>query len=132
MNDRSKDVAISKEVLPELPPEFKETLLGDRRGARKQYRSSTAHAREYEDKFTIHIDREDPRRNPLGHLLKDSPETIAAAATTLYFAKRSLEKGQLMARENHSGFSGLGLFSFLASFFFFNRVFGFLKRILCG
>ena len=64
--DRSEKISISKEVLPELPPEYSETTLGDLRGAKRQYRSSAAHVREYEDRFTIHIDREDPRKTQSG------------------------------------------------------------------
>ncbi len=132
MDGISKEVIISKEVLPELPTEYEETPVGDRRGAKKQYRSSSnIHVREYEDKFTIHIDHADPRSNPIGHLLKDSPETMVAAATSLYFAKHSLEKGQRLGQRSQD-FLGLGLFSFLASFFVFNKIFRLMKNILFG
>ena len=129
-----KDIVISKEILSELPPDYEETSLGDSRGAKKQYRSHSSgiHVREYDDKFTIHIDRADPRSNLIGHLIKDSPETIAAAATTLYFAKRSL--GKRNAKITHdSAFLGIGLLSSLfASFLTFNAVFRFLKTALFG
>lgn len=130
----SKDIVISKEILPELPPDYEETYLGDSRGAKKQYRSHSSglHVREYDDKFTIHIDRADPRRNPIGHLIKDSPETIAAAATTLYFVRRSLEKRKLTSTHG-STFLGIGLLSGLFnSFLAFNSVFRFLKTALFG
>ena len=124
--DRSEKVSISKEVLPELPPEYSKTNLGDPRGSKRQYRSSTAHVREYEDRFTIHIDREDPRKNPVGHLLRDSPETIAAFATNLYFAKKRSDKKE----ETGSSQLKFSLLGFLLSFFFLNHAFRHLKEIL--
>jgi hypothetical protein len=132
LSRRSKDIIISKEVLSELPADIEETSLGDRRGAKKQYRSpSNLHIREYDDKFSIHIDRVDPRKNPLGHLIKDSPETIAAAVTSLYFAKRSLEKRRFSGMPDRN-FLGPGLFGLFASFITLNAVFRFLKKVLFG
>jgi hypothetical protein len=132
LDTSSKEITISKEVLPELPIDYEETSIGDRGGANKQYRSgSTVHVREYDDSFAIHIDHEDPRRNPIRHLLKDSPETIAAVATSLYFAKRSVEKGQIANRKDPH-FLGLGLFSFLASVLIFNQIFRLMKNFLFG
>ena len=46
-----------------------ETKLGDKKGAIRQYRKGNLHIREYELKFTVHSDRVDPRKDPLGHLL---------------------------------------------------------------
>ena len=52
-----------------------ETKLGDKKGAKKQYRKGNLHIREYNDKFTV-----DPRKNPLGHLLIDAPEVLIGLA----------------------------------------------------
>lgn len=44
------------------------------------------HAVEFEDRFECHIDKVDPKKDPLGHLIKDSPGTlglIIASAVTL-------------------------------------------------
>jgi hypothetical protein len=136
----SKDVIISKDVLSELPNDYDQTLLGDRRGAKRQYRSShpssaNLHVREYDDRFTIHIDREDPRTNPSGHLLRDAPETIAAAATAMCFAKRSFNKICKISTvdKRSSKFSNVSLFGNLfLSFAVLNRIFGILKTILFG
>ena len=38
------------------------------------------HIREYNDKFTVHSDKVDPRKNPLGHLLIDAPEVLIGLA----------------------------------------------------
>tara|TARA_B100000749_G_scaffold251745_1_gene217650 strand:+ start:1731 stop:2075 length:345 start_codon:yes stop_codon:yes gene_type:complete len=58
----------------------KETILGDKKGAKKQYRYGNLHIREYNDKFTVHLDKIDPRKNPLGHLLIDAPEVLIGLA----------------------------------------------------
>jgi len=57
-----------------------ETKLGDKKGARKQYRYGNLHIREYDNKFTVHLDKVDPRKNPLGHLLIDAPEVLIGLA----------------------------------------------------
>lgn len=134
MEDDSKgDISISKEVLPELSPDYEETSLGDRRGARKQYRSSNVHIREYNDKYTIHIDRADPRKDPVAHLLKDAPETIAAAATSLYFARRSFERRASSSAEgerNNRSLFGFSLLNLFSSFLILNGLFRWLKELL--
>ena len=80
----------------ELPIELKriildgaeETKLGDRKGATKQYRKGNLHIREYEDKFTVHTDRVDPRDDPIGHLIYDEP--ILSPDMIVYFYSRLL------------------------------------------
>jgi hypothetical protein len=66
----------------------KETRLGERRGAKKQYRYGNLHIREYDDKYVVHVDKVDPRKDPLGHLLKDSPETLLGIVSGIYFGKK--------------------------------------------
>lgn len=139
-DDSEKSIRVSKQVLPELPSDYEETNLGDKRGARKQYRNSNVHVREYDDSYTIHVDRADPRRDPLRHLLKDSPETIAAFATSLYFAKRSIERAHSSKwnnrggiegeRDNRISFLGFGLLGFFSSFLILNGLFRWLKELL--
>ena len=53
-----------------------ETKLGDKKGAIRQYRKGNLHIREYESRFTVHSDRIDPRKDPLGHLLFDAQEVL--------------------------------------------------------
>ena len=53
-----------------------ETKLGDKKGAIRQYRKGNLHIREYESRFTVHSDRVDPRKDPLGHLLFDAQEVL--------------------------------------------------------
>ena len=57
-----------------------ETKLGNKKGAIRQYRKGNLHIREYDSKFTIHSDRADPRKDPLGHLLFDAQEVLVGLA----------------------------------------------------
>ncbi len=120
--DDEKEIRISKETLDELSEDFEETSLGDPMGARRQFRSKEdgAHVREYDDNFTVHIDRADPRKRPLQHLLLDSPETLGA----LFCANL------LSHREERASDSRTNPLGFLASFLFLNYLFRDLKRIL--
>jgi hypothetical protein len=130
------EVTISKAVLPELPPEAVANSLGDRRGAKRQYRveNTNIHIREYQDKFVIHVDREDPRKHPLGHLLRDSPETLAAAGTSFYLTKRYLQQGKreekLQPESEKNKKLLFGALLGLSGFFVLNGIFGLLKRLL--
>ncbi len=58
----------------------KETRLGDKKGAKKQFRYGNLHIREYNDKYTLHMDKYDPRENPLAHLVWDAPEVLIGLA----------------------------------------------------
>ena len=68
--------------------ELKETIIGDKKGAKKQYRYGNLHIREYDSHYAVHMDRIDPMKNPLGHLLIDAPEYIAGAAAGALVARR--------------------------------------------
>ena len=113
---------ISKEVLPSLEGfELDETLLGDPKGCLRQYRGANGlHVREYEEYFEIHRDQVDPRVDPLGHLLRDSPETLAAfgAATVLNSSAK-----------NHSRYFD-GPLGFLLLLLSLNSILRKLKRLL--
>jgi hypothetical protein len=121
------EIRISKEVLDDLPADFEETRVGDPRGSRRQYRSSKSkiHAREYDDEYLIHVDRIDPRHQPLLHLAVDSPETIGA----IFCANR------LLSRNSHTFIqsqieSGPSFVTYLLSFLFLNSLFRTVKHIL--
>jgi len=58
----------------------KETKLGDKKGALKQYRKGNLHIREYDDRLTVHQDAIDPREDPLGHLIHDAQEVLIGLA----------------------------------------------------
>lgn len=77
------EIEVPKDVVPILPKDAKETNLGDKRGAKKQYRYGNLHIREYDDRYTVHMDKVDPRKDPLGHLIHDAPEVLVGLASGL-------------------------------------------------
>jgi hypothetical protein len=84
--DGDGNIVVPKSVRPII--EFKETVLGGKKGARRQYRYGSLHIREYDTHYTVHVDRVDPMKNPLGHLVIDAPEYIAGAAAAALVGRR--------------------------------------------
>lgn len=74
------EIAVPKELREFMPGGAEETALGHRNGAKKQYRYGNLHIREYDDKFLVHSDKVDPRKNILGHLVHDAPEVLVGLA----------------------------------------------------
>lgn len=77
------EIEVPKDVRPIMLEDAEETWLGDKRGAKKQYRYKNLHIREYDDRYTIHVDKVDPRKDPLGHLIHDAPEVLVGIASAL-------------------------------------------------
>jgi hypothetical protein len=84
--DDDGNIIIPKAVRPII--DLKETPFGSRKGARSQYRYGTLHIRDYGSHYSVHLERVDPMRNPLGHLLVDAPEYLAAATAALIVGRR--------------------------------------------
>lgn len=82
------EIEVPKSVRPIMMEDAEETRLGERRGARKQYRYGNLHIREYDDKYVVHMDKVDPRKDPFGHLLKDSPETLIGIASSICVGRK--------------------------------------------
>jgi len=92
-----------------------ETKLGDKKGALKQYRKGNLHIREYKDKLTVHLDKVDPREDPIGHLIQDAQEVLiglagaalggAAIGTYIYKMKKNrqllLDWQHLLPQDTH-------------------------------
>ena len=75
------EIEVPKELGPFMLDKARETSLGHRNGANKQYRYGNLHIREYDYKYLIHMDKVDPLKNPLGHLLFDAPEVLLGLAS---------------------------------------------------
>ena len=97
--DGDDNILIPKSVRPII--DYTETNLGSKNGAEKQYRYGTLHIREYENYYSVHMDKVDPRINPIGHLLKDAPEyiicgimasTIGLKVGTAFYKKKKIEE----------------------------------------
>jgi len=78
------EITVPKELREFMLEGAEETFLGQKNGARKQYRYGNLHIREYDDKFLIHTDKIDPRKDPLGHLFYDAPEVLAGLACAVF------------------------------------------------
>lgn len=84
--DGDGNIVVPKAVRPIV--DLKETALGGKKGAKRQYRYGRLHIRDYDTHYTVHMDRVDPMTNPLGHLLVDAPEYIAGAAAAVIVGRR--------------------------------------------
>ena len=82
------EIEIPKEVRHFMPQGTEETILGQKNGAKKQYRYGNLHIREYDDKYLVHVDKVDPRQDPLGHLIRDAPEILIGVASGLIAGKK--------------------------------------------
>lgn len=78
------EIEVPKELREFMLEGAEETILGQKNGARKQYRYGNLHIREYDDKFLVHTDKVDPRKDPLGHLVFDAPEILIGLACTIF------------------------------------------------
>lgn len=76
---------ISKELMPQLPPCFQETLMGEMiAGSTRQLRGpGGSHVHEFPDRWALHRDHVDAERDPFGHLIEDAPEYIFSIAAAL-------------------------------------------------
>jgi hypothetical protein len=57
--------------------DYPQTILGNGNGALRQFRLGKLHVREYADHYSVHSDKIDPMRDPVGHLMVDAPEYLA-------------------------------------------------------
>jgi hypothetical protein len=79
-----EEIEVPKELREFMLDEAEETLLGQKNGAKKQYRYGNLHFREYDDKFLVHTDKVDPRTNPFSHLAYDAPEILIGIACGIF------------------------------------------------
>jgi hypothetical protein len=74
--DSDNSIIVPKSIRPII--DYEETVLGTKKGAKRQFRYGNLHIREYDDHYTVHTDKIDPRKDMLGHLLIDAPEYLIA------------------------------------------------------
>ncbi len=106
------EIEIPKELREFMLEEAEETILGQKNGAYKQYRYGNLHIREYPDKFLVHTDRVDPRKDPVGHLLHDAPEFLVSLACAAFTGYQIVKKSH---KKKFSVFSGI-LFSLISGY----------------
>ena len=86
------EIEVPKELREFMLEAAEETFLGQKNGAYKQYRYGNLHIREYDDKFLVHIDKIDPRENPIGHLVHDAPEVLIGLACAVFSGSQVAKK----------------------------------------
>ncbi|HEY7078980.1 MAG TPA: hypothetical protein VH500_04715 [Nitrososphaeraceae archaeon] len=72
--DNEGNILVPKTVRPLM--EYKPTMLGEKKGSKKQYRHGNLHIREYDDCYSVHYDKIDPNKDPFGHILLDASKYI--------------------------------------------------------
>lgn len=109
------EIEVPIEVRPFMLEKAEETRLGQKNGANKQYRYGNLHIREYDDKYLLHMDKVDPRKNPLGHLVVDAPEVLVGLATAVFGGKKIASEIYKMQKNNKHAKSLSLVTGFLAS-----------------
>ena len=100
--DGDGNIIVPKSVRPII--DYKETVLGNKKGAKRQYRYGNLHIREYNDYYTIHRDKIDPRTDPLAHLLVDAPEYLIAILSAISVGRqigKAVYKRREVEGKNH-------------------------------
>ena len=101
------EIEVPKELREFMPDKAELTKLGQKNGANKQYRFGNLHIREYDDKFLVHTDKVDPRRDPLGHLIHDAPEVLVGLACAAFGGPKVASSLFKNSKKNNSILSGL-------------------------
>jgi hypothetical protein len=86
------EIEVPKELREFMLEGAEETFLGQKNGANKQYRYGNLHIREYHDKFLVHTDIIDPRKDPIGHLVYDAPEVLIGLACAIFGGSQITKK----------------------------------------
>ena len=79
--DGEGSIIVPKPVRPII--NYKETSLGNKKGAKREFRYGNLHIREY-DNYTVHRDNIVPKEDALGHLLADAPEYLAGSISAAF------------------------------------------------
>lgn len=95
-------IFVPKSVRPII--EYEETCLGSKKGATKQFRYGNLHIREYDDHYAVHLDKVNPKIDPLGHLLIDAPQYLIGVLSALIVGERvgsSVYNHRITKGKNH-------------------------------
>jgi len=119
------EIEVPKELREFMLEEAELTSLGQKNGANKQYRYRNLHIREYDDKFLVHTDKADPRKDLLGHLIYDAPEILIGLASAAIGGSKIASN---VLKHNNSKKAAL-LSGLLASLFFGYLGYSITKKI---
>jgi len=107
------EIEVPKELREFMLEEAEETFLGQKNGANKQFRYGNLHIREYNNKFLVHNDKIDPRKDPIGHLVYDAPEVLIGLACAIFGGSQIAKK--VMNKDSKKLTVTSGLFSSIIS-----------------
>ena len=102
----SDEIEVPKDVRPFMLEGAEETNLGQKNGAIRQFRYGNLHIREYDDKYLVHMDKVDPRNDPLGHLIHDAPEFLVGMASAYLGGKKVAS--EVYKRQKNKPFAMIG------------------------
>ena len=111
----SDEIEVPKDVRPFMLEDAEETNLGQKNGAIRQFRYGNLHIREYEDKYLVHMDKVDPRNDPLGHLVRDAPEFLVGMASAYLGGKKIASEVYKLQKNRPFAAVGSGVAGLLAS-----------------
>jgi len=101
------EIEVPKELREFMPDKAELTKLGQKNGANNQYRLGNLHIREYDDRFLVHTDKVDPRRDPLGHLIHDAPEVLVGLVCAAFGGSKVASSLFKNSNKKNSLLSGL-------------------------
>ncbi len=101
------EIEVPKELREFMLEQAEETILGQKNGSNKQYRYGNLHIREYDDKFLVHTDKIDPRKDPMGHLVYDAPEVLIGLACAIFGGSQIAKKIKIKNSKKLTITSGL-------------------------
>ncbi len=96
--DDEYNIIVPKSVRPII--NFKETNLGNKKGAKRQFRYNKLHIREYENHYSVHWDKYNPEDSPIAHLMVDAPEYLIGLIMGSYVGKKYGNQVYKKIREN--------------------------------
>lgn len=111
----SDEIEVPKDIRHFMLENAQETDLGQRNGAIRQFRYGNLHIREYEDKYLVHMDKVDPRTDPLGHLIHDAPEFLVGLASAYFAGKKVATEVYKVQKNRPIAAIGAGALGLLAS-----------------
>ena len=103
-------IIVPKSVRPII--EYSPTALGEGCGALRQFRAGKLHIREYDSYYSVHSDKVDPLKDPLGHLIFDAPEYLVGMLSGFSIYSTLKEKSIKRSKntiKNSKSFSDIGV-----------------------
>lgn len=100
----AKEVKVPKSLVTEISPGWYSSRYNlPHRGSSGAMRNGRLHAHDLGDHWSVHLDRVDPKKHSMGHLIADAPLILfiwSGFLTAMLMAKEDLDPGWALAPEN--------------------------------